>query len=232
MLFIIYLIDCEPTTDQPPALPKAYQPISSKHLLMSYNSIIVMFQGTCRGFSENLLGEKAAAAVQKRKGEKIMQIPQTQSSRLKDGKESTFTFSFIASTCKGIQKVQLRKKNKFHIEHKKVESATKVQGKKHLTTKKGMRKVKIKGILKAKFRNFFFYFRAYCRRIYARVSVKESSFIASKIYSTLVNRSLEPGLTNWHYALRITILFSHLWLKSSNSFLSYSGIKLLMYTKC
>lgn len=46
-----------------------------------------------------------------------MQDPQTQSSRLKDGKqESTFTFSFIASTCKGIQKVQLRK-IKFHIQH-------------------------------------------------------------------------------------------------------------------
>lgn len=46
-----------------------------------------------------------------------MQNPQTQSSRLKDGKqESTFTFSFIASTCKGIQKVQLRK-IKFHIQH-------------------------------------------------------------------------------------------------------------------
>lgn len=108
---IIYLRDCEPTTDQPPALPKAYQPISSKYLLMSYSSIIVMFQGTCRGFSENLLGGKSSSSSVEKEGKKIMQIPQTQSSRLKDGKESTFTFSFIASTCKGIQKVQLRKKS-------------------------------------------------------------------------------------------------------------------------
>lgn len=42
-------------------------------------------------------------------------------------------------------------------------------GEKHLTTKKGMRKVKIKGILEAKFRiyMYFFNFRAYRRRIYA-----------------------------------------------------------------
>lgn len=64
-----------------------------------------------------------------------------------------------------------------------------------------MRKVKIKVILEAKFRIYiYFNFRAYCRRIYARVSVKESSLIASKIYSTSVNSSLDPGLTSWRYA--------------------------------
>lgn len=30
--------------------------------------------------------------------------------------------------------------------------------------------------------------------------MKESSLITSRIYSTLVNSSLEPGLTSWHYA--------------------------------
>lgn len=63
-----------------------------------------------------------------------------------------------------------------------------------------MRKVKIKGILEAKFRNLF-NFRAYCRRIYARVSVKESSVITSKTYSTSVNSSLW-GLISWHYAYK------------------------------
>lgn len=64
-----------------------------------------------------------------------------------------------------------------------------------------MREVKIKGILEAKFRIYYFLnLRAYCRRIYARVSVKESSLINSDIYSTSVNSSLEPGLQSQHYA--------------------------------
>lgn len=55
---------------------------------------------------------RSSSNNQGRENGKRMQILQTQSSRFKDGiQESTFTFSFIASTCKGIQRVQLRKSN-------------------------------------------------------------------------------------------------------------------------
>ena len=64
-----------------------------------------------------------------------------------------------------------------------------------------MREVKIKGILEAKLRIFFFLTsELIAEEFMLESSVKESSLIASKIYSTSVNSSLEPGLTSWHYA--------------------------------
>lgn len=62
-----------------------------------------------------------------------------------------------------------------------------------------MREVKIKGILEAKL-NFFLTSELIAEEFMLKSSVKESSLIASKIYSTSVNSSLEPGLTSWHYA--------------------------------
>ena len=64
-----------------------------------------------------------------------------------------------------------------------------------------MREVKIKGILEAKLRILFFLTsELIAEEFMLESSVKESSLIASKIYSTSVNSSLEPGLTSWHYA--------------------------------
>lgn len=62
--------------------------------------------------------------------------------------------------------------------------------------------MKIKGILEAKLRIFFFFLTSelIAEEFMLESSVKESSLIASKIYSTSVNSSLEPGLTSWHYA--------------------------------
>lgn len=56
--------------------------------------------------------------------------------------------------------------------------------------------MKIKGILEAKFRIYMYFFLTseLIAEEFMLVSVKESSLNASKIYSTSVNSSLEPGL--------------------------------------
>lgn len=104
--------DCEPTTDQPPALPKAYQPISSKHLLMSYSSIIVMFQGTCRGLVKIYWGGGGKQQQQCRKGrKKIMQILRLSPPDLKMQKNQLSPFPLLHQPAKEFRRCSLEKKS-------------------------------------------------------------------------------------------------------------------------